>query len=221
MPTPWKYLLNLADPGWVHCVSRCVRRVYLTGDAWEHRRVWIGGSTSCICGSVTMNNELSFPAISDPKPMLEAILSCGQGHTTARDTYLILTGLFRSFFPSEACPKHAEVVGAYIGSLLVGFFDESQADILERAHQRWDGVNRCLKQATDLRKYQADPDAINYAILTLLEHLSSHAKGQSKKALKKAQSFLRDGPLARWIEEPVVLDFNEEGWSTSRPKEKK
>jgi hypothetical protein len=39
MPTPWKYLLNLADPGWVHCVSRCVRRVYLAGDAWEHRRV--------------------------------------------------------------------------------------------------------------------------------------------------------------------------------------
>jgi hypothetical protein len=41
MPTPRKYLLNLADPGWVHCVSRCVRRAYLAGDAWEHRRVWI------------------------------------------------------------------------------------------------------------------------------------------------------------------------------------
>jgi REP element-mobilizing transposase RayT len=41
MPTPRKNLLSLADPGWVHCVSRCVRRAYLAGDAWEHRRVWI------------------------------------------------------------------------------------------------------------------------------------------------------------------------------------
>jgi hypothetical protein len=38
MPTPRKYLLNLADPGWVHCVSRCVRRAYLAGDEASHAK---------------------------------------------------------------------------------------------------------------------------------------------------------------------------------------
>lgn len=34
-------LLLLPGPGWYHCVSRCVRRAFLCGDAFEHRKAWV------------------------------------------------------------------------------------------------------------------------------------------------------------------------------------
>jgi len=38
-----RHLLDLRDPGWVHCVSRCVRRAFLMeGDsASSSRKVWV------------------------------------------------------------------------------------------------------------------------------------------------------------------------------------
>ncbi|MGB0866570.1 MAG: transposase, partial [Granulosicoccaceae bacterium] len=47
MPKPRSQLISLQDTPWIHCVSRCVRRSYLTGFDREtgidysHRRGWI------------------------------------------------------------------------------------------------------------------------------------------------------------------------------------
>lgn len=41
MATARRTIIDLANPGWVHCVSRCVRRAFLAGDGFEHRKAWI------------------------------------------------------------------------------------------------------------------------------------------------------------------------------------
>ncbi len=41
MAVPRRIQIDLRNPGWVHCVSRCVRRAFLAGDGFEHRRGWI------------------------------------------------------------------------------------------------------------------------------------------------------------------------------------
>jgi hypothetical protein len=41
MPLPRRHLIDPSRPGWVHCTSRCVRRAFLCGDAFEHRRAWV------------------------------------------------------------------------------------------------------------------------------------------------------------------------------------
>ncbi len=41
MAIPRHIQINFSRPGWVHCVARCVRRAYLAGDGFAHRRVWI------------------------------------------------------------------------------------------------------------------------------------------------------------------------------------
>ncbi len=41
MAIPRRVQINFARPGWVHCVARCVRRAYLAGDGFSHRRAWI------------------------------------------------------------------------------------------------------------------------------------------------------------------------------------
>jgi REP element-mobilizing transposase RayT len=34
-------LIDAQQPGTYHCISRCVRRAFLCGDRWEHRKSWI------------------------------------------------------------------------------------------------------------------------------------------------------------------------------------
>lgn len=41
MPIARSELVNRAEPGLYHCISRCVRRAFLCGDGFEHRRNWI------------------------------------------------------------------------------------------------------------------------------------------------------------------------------------
>lgn len=41
MPIPRSELVDQSEPGLYHCISRCVRRAYLCGDGYEHRREWI------------------------------------------------------------------------------------------------------------------------------------------------------------------------------------
>jgi len=41
MTTARRLLLDRTRPTWVHCTSRCVRRAFLAGDRYEHRKVWI------------------------------------------------------------------------------------------------------------------------------------------------------------------------------------
>jgi hypothetical protein len=41
MATARKSLLDMTRPGWVHAISRCVRRAFLCGGTYEHRRDWV------------------------------------------------------------------------------------------------------------------------------------------------------------------------------------
>ena len=43
MPTARKHLVNDSDSSCFHCISRCVRRAFLCGEAAEHRREWVRG----------------------------------------------------------------------------------------------------------------------------------------------------------------------------------
>lgn len=41
MTIPRRAQIDPAQPTWVHCTSRCVRRAFLAGDQFEHRKQWI------------------------------------------------------------------------------------------------------------------------------------------------------------------------------------
>lgn len=41
MPTPRHAIVNPNAPGVYHCISRCVRRAFLCGDGYEHRKRWL------------------------------------------------------------------------------------------------------------------------------------------------------------------------------------
>lgn len=41
MPIARQRLIDPSRPGWVHCISRCVRRAFLCGGEFEHRRGWV------------------------------------------------------------------------------------------------------------------------------------------------------------------------------------
>ncbi len=41
MGYPRARLVDFSSPGYYHCISRCVRRGFLCGDQYEHRRQWI------------------------------------------------------------------------------------------------------------------------------------------------------------------------------------
>ena len=41
MTKPRREQISLEATPYYHCVCRCVRRAYLCGDAYEHRRQWV------------------------------------------------------------------------------------------------------------------------------------------------------------------------------------
>lgn len=41
MTIPRRLIVNPSDPGWYHCVSRCVRRAFLCGDGHAYRKQWV------------------------------------------------------------------------------------------------------------------------------------------------------------------------------------
>lgn len=41
MPTPRGTIVNPNRPGVYHCISRCVRRAFLCGDGYDHRKRWL------------------------------------------------------------------------------------------------------------------------------------------------------------------------------------
>lgn len=41
MPTPRRVIVDESQPGVYHCISRCVRRAFLCGDGYEHRKRWL------------------------------------------------------------------------------------------------------------------------------------------------------------------------------------
>ena len=41
MPVPRRLIVDPSTSGFYHCISRCVRRAFLCGEGYEHRRRWI------------------------------------------------------------------------------------------------------------------------------------------------------------------------------------
>jgi len=41
MPVPRRLIVDSSTSGFYHCISRCVRRAFLCGEGYEHRRKWI------------------------------------------------------------------------------------------------------------------------------------------------------------------------------------
>lgn len=50
MGYPRRCLVNPEAPGWYHCISRCVRRAFLCGGQYEHRRQWIDDAIALLAG---------------------------------------------------------------------------------------------------------------------------------------------------------------------------
>jgi len=45
-----RHQFDASDPPWIHAVSRCVRRAFLTGGRYEHRKQWIEDRLRLLAG---------------------------------------------------------------------------------------------------------------------------------------------------------------------------
>lgn len=74
MGYPRRLLVNPEAPGWYHCISRCVRRAFLCGDQYEHRRQWISDAIALLASvfaveishATVMSNHLHLELFVDP-----------------------------------------------------------------------------------------------------------------------------------------------------------
>jgi len=75
MTMPRKLLVDIEVSRFYHCISRCVRRAYLCGDGFEHRKQWIEDRLKeladsfavAVCGYAIMDNHLHVLARLDPE----------------------------------------------------------------------------------------------------------------------------------------------------------
>jgi REP element-mobilizing transposase RayT len=78
MPGTRERLFDLTNPGWVHCISRCVRRAFLAGGRFAHRRGWVedrlkalAGVFACEVGAyAVMSNHVHVVVRMDPEAAL-------------------------------------------------------------------------------------------------------------------------------------------------------
>lgn len=69
-----KQLVDLETTRYYHCISRCVRRAFLCGEGFEHRKAWIearlellaGNFAISVCGFAVMDNHLHCLTRLDP-----------------------------------------------------------------------------------------------------------------------------------------------------------
>jgi len=74
MPIARKHQVDDARPACFHCISRCVRRAYLCGDAAEHRRDWVrdriraaaAGFAVDVLAYAVMSNHLHLVVSTEP-----------------------------------------------------------------------------------------------------------------------------------------------------------
>ena len=79
MPRARKHLIDDAQPGYFHLISRCVRRAFLCTDAAEPRRAWVrdllreasGSFAIEVLSYAVMSNHLHVVVRSDPQRVLE------------------------------------------------------------------------------------------------------------------------------------------------------
>jgi REP element-mobilizing transposase RayT len=74
MPTPRRTIVDARQAGFYHCCSRCVRRAFLCGDEFDHRRDWIrdrlrelaGIFAIDVCGYAVLSNHLHVVLWTEP-----------------------------------------------------------------------------------------------------------------------------------------------------------
>ena len=74
MTVPRSRLVDLEVTRYYHCISRCVRRAFLCGEGFEHRKQWIedrlellaGSFAISVCGFAVMDNHLHVLIRLDP-----------------------------------------------------------------------------------------------------------------------------------------------------------
>jgi hypothetical protein len=75
MPGTRERIIDLSNPGWVHCISRCVRRAFPAGGRFGHRRGWVeerlqalAGVFACEVGAyAVMSNHVHVVVRMDPE----------------------------------------------------------------------------------------------------------------------------------------------------------
>ncbi len=75
MGYPRARLVDFSSSGYYHCISRCVRRGFLCGDQYEHRRQWIeeriaellGVFAIDACGYTIMSNHFHLVLRTNPE----------------------------------------------------------------------------------------------------------------------------------------------------------
>jgi REP element-mobilizing transposase RayT len=75
MGYPRARIVDSSTAGFYHCISRCVRRAFLCGDMYDHRRMWIEQRLAELlevftieaCGYTIMSNHLHLVLKTDPK----------------------------------------------------------------------------------------------------------------------------------------------------------
>ncbi len=79
MTTARRELVDVEVTRWYHCISRCVRRAFLCGDGFEHRKQWIedrlealaGCFAVSVAGFAAMDNHLHVLVRLDPEDAKE------------------------------------------------------------------------------------------------------------------------------------------------------
>ena len=74
MGYPRARLVDSSQPGFYHCISRCVRRAFLCGDQYDHRRQWLEDRLAELlevfaidaCGYAIMSNHLHLVLKTNP-----------------------------------------------------------------------------------------------------------------------------------------------------------
>jgi REP element-mobilizing transposase RayT len=74
MTMPRRQLVDVAVTRYYHCISRCVRRAFLCGDGFEHRKAWIEARLEVVaehfavsvCGFAILDNHLHVLCRLDP-----------------------------------------------------------------------------------------------------------------------------------------------------------
>ena len=75
MGYPRRKTVDSTKPGYYHCISRCVRRAFLCGDDYDHRRQWIqdrlafllGAFAVEICAFAILSNHLHLVVKTEPQ----------------------------------------------------------------------------------------------------------------------------------------------------------
>lgn len=166
---------------------------------------------------MTMPAPLPFPRVCDEAEIYRVVALCGRRQMSPEASSQALSDAFRKMLPAEAGKEHARVLAEYIGATLVGHSMRPKEEALRHYKESWDYAWK-VQADGDVGAYLPSADAPMYAILDFLRYVHFHHSHNKDPEFTTGMNLLVGGPLAKWIGEDVVLDFDEEGWNTSKPQ---